>query len=39
MARDQLSWVEVLLVGAAMLAKAEQLRVGHPGMITGLKQF
>jgi hypothetical protein len=27
-----LSWVEVLLVGAAMMAMAEQLRVSHPGM-------
>jgi hypothetical protein len=28
----QLSWVEVLLVGAAMVAMAEQLRVSHPGI-------
>jgi hypothetical protein len=28
----QLSWVEVLLVGAAMMAMAEQLRVSHPGI-------
>jgi hypothetical protein len=27
-----LSWVEVLLVGAAMMAMAEQLRVSHPGI-------
>jgi hypothetical protein len=27
-----LSWVEVLLVGAAMMAMAEQLRVSHPGV-------
>jgi hypothetical protein len=26
-----LSWVEVLMVGAAMMAMAEQLRVSHPG--------
>jgi hypothetical protein len=26
-----LSWVEVLLVAAAMMAMAEQLRVSHPG--------
>ena len=28
----QLSWVEVLLVVAAMMAMAEQLRVSHPGI-------
>src|SRR5262249_14002536 len=28
----QLSWVEVLLVGAAVMAMAEQLRVSHPGI-------
>jgi hypothetical protein len=28
----QLAWVEVLLVGAAMMAMAEQLRVSHPGI-------
>jgi hypothetical protein len=28
----QISWVEVLLVGAAMMAMAEQLRVSHPGI-------
>ena len=28
----QLSWVEVLLVGAAMMAMAEQLRVSHAGI-------
>ncbi len=28
----QLSWVEVLLVGAAIMAMAEQLRVSHPGI-------
>jgi hypothetical protein len=28
----QLTWVEVLLVGAAMVAMAEQLRVSHPGI-------
>ena len=28
----QLSWVEVLMVGAAMVAMAEQLRVSHPGI-------
>jgi hypothetical protein len=28
----QLSWVEVLMVGAAMMAIAEQLRVSHPGI-------
>ena len=28
----QLSWVEVLLVGAAVTAMAEQLRVSHPGI-------
>jgi len=28
----QLSWVEVLLVGAAMMSMAEQLRVSHPGI-------
>ena len=28
----QLSWVEVLMVGAAMMAMAEQLRVSHPGV-------
>jgi hypothetical protein len=28
----QLSWVEVLMVGAAMMAMAEQLRVSHPGI-------
>jgi hypothetical protein len=27
-----LSWVEVLLVGAAMMAMAEQLRVSHAGI-------
>ena len=27
-----LSWVEVLMVGAAMMAMAEQLRVSHPGL-------
>jgi hypothetical protein len=27
-----LSWVEVLLVGAAMMAMAEQLRVSYPGV-------
>ena len=27
-----LSWVEVLLVGATMMAMAEQLRVSHPGI-------
>jgi hypothetical protein len=27
-----LSWVEVLLVGAAMMAMVEQLRVSHPGI-------
>lgn len=27
-----LSWIEVLLVGAAMMAMAEQLRVSHPGV-------
>jgi hypothetical protein len=27
-----LSWVEVLLVAAAMMAMAEQLRVSHPGI-------
>jgi hypothetical protein len=27
-----LSWVEVLMVGAAMMAVAEQLRVSHPGI-------
>lgn len=27
-----LSWVEVLMVGAAMVAMAEQLRVSHPGI-------
>src|SRR5260221_14203012 len=27
-----LSWVEVLMVGAAMMAMAEQLRVSHPGV-------
>jgi hypothetical protein len=27
-----LSWVEVLLVAAAMVAMAEQLRVSHPGI-------
>ena len=27
-----LSWVEVLMVGAAMMAMAEQLRVSHPGI-------
>src|SRR6476646_4969925 len=26
----RLSWVEVLMVGAAMMAMAEQLRVSHP---------
>jgi hypothetical protein len=29
-----LSWVEVLLVGAAMMAMAEQLRVSLPGIDT-----
>jgi hypothetical protein len=28
----QVSWVEVLMVGAAMMAMAEQLRVSHPGI-------
>ena len=28
----QLTWVEVLMVGAAMMAMAEQLRVSHPGI-------
>jgi hypothetical protein len=28
----QLSWVEVLMVAAAMMAIAEQLRVSHPGV-------
>ena len=28
----QLSWVEVLMVGAAIVAMAEQLRVSHPGI-------
>jgi hypothetical protein len=28
----QLTWVEVLLIGAAMVAMAEQLRVSHPGI-------
>jgi hypothetical protein len=28
----QLSWVEVLLVGATMVAMAEQLKVSHPGV-------
>jgi hypothetical protein len=32
MARDQRFWVEVLLVGAAMMAMAEQLRVADPGI-------
>jgi hypothetical protein len=27
-----LSWVEVLMVGAGMMAMAEQLRVSHPGI-------
>ena len=27
-----LSWVEILMVGAAMMAMAEQLRVSHPGI-------
>src|SRR5215510_8878330 len=27
-----LSWVEVLMVGAAMMAMVEQLRVSHPGI-------
>lgn len=27
-----ISWVEVLMVGAAMMAMAEQLRVSHPGI-------
>jgi hypothetical protein len=27
-----LSWVEVLMVGAAMMAMAEQLKVSHPGV-------
>src|SRR5215813_9010513 len=28
----QLSWVEVLMVGAAMMAMTEQMRVSHPGI-------
>src|SRR5262247_1608668 len=28
----RVSWVEVLIVGAAMVAMAEQLRVSHPGI-------
>ena len=28
----RVSWVEVLMVGAAMTAMAEQLRVSHPGI-------
>jgi len=28
----QLTWVEVLMVAAAMMAMAEQLRVSHPGI-------
>src|SRR5262245_65244857 len=28
----QLTWVEVLFVGAAIVAMAEQLRVSHPGI-------
>ena len=28
----RLTWVEVLLVGAAIVAMAEQLRVSHPGI-------
>lgn len=28
----RLTWVEVLMVGAAMMAMAEQLRVSHPGI-------
>jgi hypothetical protein len=28
----RISWVEILLVGAAMMAMAEQLRVSHPGI-------
>lgn len=28
----RISWVEVLMVGAAMMAMAEQLRVSHPGI-------
>ena len=28
----QLTWVEVLMVGAAMMAILEQLRVSHPGI-------
>jgi hypothetical protein len=28
----QLTWVEVLFVGAAIMAMAEQLRVSHPGI-------
>jgi hypothetical protein len=28
----RVSWVEVLIVGAAMMAMAEQLRVSHPGI-------
>jgi hypothetical protein len=27
-----ISWVEVLMVGAAMMAMAEQLKVSHPGI-------
>jgi hypothetical protein len=27
-----LSWVEILMVGGAMMAMAEQLRVSHPGV-------
>jgi hypothetical protein len=27
-----LSWVEILMVGAAMMAMAEQLKVSHPGI-------
>src|SRR5258708_12458126 len=30
----KLSWVEVLLVGAAMMAMAGQLRFSHPGVAT-----
>src|SRR5262252_6295978 len=32
--RYNLSWVEVLLVVAAMMAMAEQLRVSHPGRVS-----
>ncbi|MBO0755934.1 MAG: hypothetical protein J2P54_08740 [Bradyrhizobiaceae bacterium] len=27
-----LSWVEILMIGAAMMAMAEQLKVSHPGV-------